>query len=231
MSTHTKTGIWAAAVFIGLAAVASWDATGVTPRVHQDAEGGSSISKVHGSINIRDGGRAGSLKTVNGSVEVGNEAEVERIKVVNGSVRIGKHAIIGGGVKSVNGSVSLADGTRAKGDVATVNGRIRLAPGTVVDGEVSTVNGRMTLSGAEVGSLTTTNGDVELEHGAIVLGDLVVEKPENEGWHFFGKDRPRVVIGEDCEVRGTLRFEQEVELVVADSAKIGEITGVEPERR
>lgn len=231
MNGNSKTGLWVVAALAGFAAALSWNANGVTPSVHYDENGGDSISKVHGSINVPDNGRAGSVKTVNGSVEIGDGAEVQRIKVVNGSIRIGENAVVANEVKSVNGSIRLQDGAHARNDVGTVNGRLNLERGSIVDGDVSTVNGRMELRGAEAGSLTTTNGDIELADGAVIHGDLTVRKPDHEGWSFFGKDRPRVVIGENCEVRGKLVFEQEVELVMADSASIGAIEGVEPVRR
>lgn len=230
MSTTSRNGIWSVAVIAALAVAASWTAQGVGIAVHADSDGGGSISKVHGSINVPASGKAGAVKTVNGSVTIGDGAEVESVKVVNGSVRLREGATVLDRVKSVNGSIELAANARVQGNASTVNGRVELSPGSVVDGEASTVNGRLELRGAEVGALTTTNGDIELADGAVVHGDLTVHKPSNEGWSLFGKDRPRVVIGENCQVRGTLHFEQEVELVVADSASIGEITGVEPAR-
>lgn len=232
MSSNSKNGIWTIAVIGALAVAVSWtvQGSGIGPAVHQDEEGGTSISKVHGSINVPDGGRAGALKTVNGSITVGDGAEVGRIKVVNGSVRIGENSRIQEAVSSVNGSIRLDSGSHAASDVSTVNGRIHQEHDSVVDGEVSTVNGRMELRGAEAGSLTTTNGDIELQAGSVVRGDLTVRKPDQKGWSLFGRDRPRVVIGDNCEVRGELHFEQEVELVVAESASIGAITGVEPVR-
>lgn len=230
MNGNGKTWIWIMAGVFALGAAASWNASGVGTSIHFDSDGGD-YSKVHGSVNVPAGAKAGTVKTVNGSVTIGDGAEVDRVKVVNGSIKIGETAVVHSEVSSVNGSVQLRRNARAESDVTTVNGRMSLDRGAVVAGEVRTVNGRMELDGAEAGSLKTTNGDIELRDGAVVLGDLVVEKPQNKGWNLFGShDRPRVVIGENCEVRGKLHFEQEVELEVADSATIGEITGVQPIR-
>lgn len=232
MSTNSKTGVWFLASIAGLAFAASWavQGTGAGPGVHLDEEGGGSVSRVHGAIKVPAGDHAGALKTVNGSVTVGDDARVERIKVVNGSVSIGRNAVIRDSAESVNGSIGLGEGSRGKGDLSTVNGRIDLARGAAVDGSVSTVNGRLALHGAEVGSLTTTNGDIELTDGAVVRGDVTVKKSDSKGWSLFGGNRPRVTIGDDCKVLGKLHFEQEVELVVAESASIGPVSGMEPVR-
>lgn len=195
-----------------------------------NVEHGDSVSKVHGSIRVGKGERAGALKNVNGSISLDEEAEAESIKVVNGSIRIDENAVVESSVSSVNGSVSLAAGAKVGEDVRTVNGRIRAAEGVAIDGDVESVNGPIELTGATAGSLTTTNGNVELAEGAVVLGDLTVRKPQSVGFQFGKQNRPKIVIGENAEVRGNLHFDQEVELVVHDSATIGEITGVAPVR-
>jgi hypothetical protein len=50
-----------------------------------------------------------------------------------------------------------------------------------------------------------------------------VEKPH--GIHFGRQRIPRIVIGPDASVQGTLRFDREVELFVHPSAKIGPVAG------
>jgi hypothetical protein len=75
------------------------------------------------------------------------------------------------------------------------------------------------------GQVRTTNGDITLSEGATVGGGILVEKPST-GWFSSGKSRiPRIVIGADSVVEGTLVFEREVELFVHPSARIGEVTG------
>ncbi len=231
MSIKRRFGGWTFAVIAGLALAVSWTVQGAGTAVHHDENGGGkSISKVNSAIKVAAGEKAGALETVNGSVTVGDGAEADRIEVVNGKVSVGSEAVIHGDIDSVNGLIDLDGKSRVQGDAGTVNGRIRLAPGARVDGEVSTVNGTISLEGAEAGSLTTTNGDIELADGAVVHGDLTVKEPNSRGWSLFGRDRPRVTIGENCRVQGKLHFEQEVELVVAESASIGEVSGTEPVR-
>lgn len=230
MSNKRHSGAWTLAVIAGLTLAVSWTVQGGGPAVHSDEDGGGSITKVNSAIKVADGETAGALKTVNGSVTVGEGARAERIEVVNGKVRVGSEAVINDDIESVNGAIELGERSRVEGDVGTVNGRVSLAPGARVAGTVSTVNGTLALQGAEAGSLTTTNGDVKLSDGAVVHGDLTVKKPNSRGWSLFGRDRPRVTIGEDCRIQGELHFEQEVELVVAESASIGPVSGVEPVR-
>jgi len=57
-------------------------------------------------------------------------------------------------------------------------------------------------------------------------GDIIVEKPG--GWSFgFRKSRdPRVVIGPNSRVFGTIRLEREVKLYISDTAEVGGVEGV-----
>jgi len=191
----------------------------------------ASISKVNGGIDVQAHGSAGALKNVNGSIRVGEGAQVEVVKSVNGSVTLENGARVSGDVKSVNGGVNVGADAQVGGDLGTVNGHIATQPGTRISGAVKSVNGTMELTGTQAGSIETTNSDIELSDGTVVLGDLIVHKPDS-GWFHFGtqSEPPHIVIGENCEVRGELNFEREVRLEVADSARIGEITGVQPIR-
>lgn len=196
-----------------------------------EIEDGESVSKVNTPIRIGKGESAGSLKNVNGSVAMGEGASADSVKTVNGSISLDEESSVGGSVASVNGSITVERGVTIGGELKSVNGRIRAHEGTVVKGAVESVNGTIDLEGVEAASLTTTNSTVKLSDGTVILGDLTVRKPKSAGFSFGIKQRPEIVIGENCEVRGNLNFEQEVELTVHASAKIGEITGVEPIRK
>ena len=90
---------------------------------------------------------------------------------------------------------------------------------------VSNVNGEITLIGAEVGGdVSTVNGDVTLDDGSTLRGDLVMEKPGGWGW---GKDKrkPTVIIGRNSRVLGRIVLEREVELYIHDTAEVGGVTG------
>jgi hypothetical protein len=55
---------------------------------------------------------------------------------------------------------------------------------------------------------------------------IIVKKPQRSWGLNWGRSRPpRIVIGAGSVVEGTLTFEQEVELYVHDSARVGAITG------
>ena len=54
-------------------------------------------------------------------------------------------------------------------------------------------------------------------------GGILVEKPH--GVHFGRQRTPRIVIGPEATVQGTLRFDREVELFVHPTAKIGTVVG------
>jgi len=202
---------------------------------------GASINK---SIKIGPGEEAGGATSVNGSISVGDEAVVTgNIKTVNGSIRVDSGASIEK-ASTVNGGLRVADGVKAEGlstvngsinvgkngtiedKVSAVNGRITVGDGTSIGGDVSNVNGQIGLSGAEVaGDLTTVNGDIELSDGAVVKGDLVVEKPSNWSWGKEKSRKPRIVIGPGTRVEGTIRLEREVDLFISDSAEVGGVSG------
>jgi len=86
----------------------------------------------------------------------------------------------------------------------------------------------MTLEGARVdGRLKTVNGNITVGADSRVGGGILVEKP---GFSLFGGNRntPKIVIGPNAVVDGTLEFEREVELYVSNSAKIGQVKGAKP---
>jgi hypothetical protein len=217
---------------------------------------GNDISKVNGSVRVSAGETAGDVETVNGSVTIEDGVTAENIETVNGSINIGRNSVVRA-IETVNGGVSLADGARASrvetvngtlrlaesaqvsGDVTAVNGAASLDKGADIAGKLSNVNGKMTLSGGHVGrGLHTVNGDITLGPGSRVEGGILVEKPS---FNLFRSSRrkPRIIIGPDAVVEGTLKFEHEVDLFVSDRAKIGEVqgaraiafTGSEPDRK
>ena len=92
---------------------------------------------------------------------------------------------------------------------------------------VENVNGSIELDGSEVGGdIKTVNGDVDLTDGAVLRGDLVIEKPGGWGWKDNKKRRPRITIGPGSIIEGNIDLEREVELYISESAQVGGVTGV-----
>ncbi|HEV7716110.1 MAG TPA: hypothetical protein VGO53_10970 [Steroidobacteraceae bacterium] len=177
---------------------------------------------INGSVDVPAGATAEGATTINGSVNVGDGAKVGATATVNGGVRIGDN-VTAESAKTVNGGIRIGNGTKISQGVDTVNGGIELGKGADVVGHVMTVNGGIRLNGAHVGGgITTFNGDVELARGSHVEGGIHVEKPE-----FMDTEHhiPRVVIGPDTVVTGTLKFDRTVKLFVNDTAKIGPVEG------
>ncbi|MGI9261599.1 MAG: hypothetical protein ACR2QR_06175 [Woeseiaceae bacterium] len=202
---------------------------------------GASINK---SVKIDAGEEAGGATSVNGSISVGDDATVTgNVKTVNGSIRVDsgasiqKASTVNGGLRladdvraenlsTVNGSINVGENGVIEDDVSAVNGRITVGDGSNVGGDVSNVNGQIGLSGTEVGGdLSTVNGDIELSDGAVVKGDLVVEKPSNWSWGKEKSRKPRIVIGPGTRVEGTIRLERKVDLFISDSAEVGGVSG------
>ena len=76
------------------------------------------------------------------------------------------------------------------------------------------------------GSIETVNGDVTVGVGSHVKGGIRVEKPTGNWGPRMGKPKvPRIVIGPNAVVEGSLVFEREVTLHVHQSARIGKVSG------
>jgi predicted acyltransferase (DUF342 family) len=183
------------------------------------------IDGVLGPVSVGDGESRREANTVNGSVHVGDNAKVGEAVTVNGGVHIGKNVIVGE-VRSVNGRINVGSNTKVRGDVGTVNGGIRLDHGADVSGDVVNINGGITLASTHVGgSIGTVNGDIDVGSGSHVENGIHVE-----GTDSYNSRVPRIVIGPNATVNGTLEFEREVELYVSDTATIGRVVGATPIR-
>lgn len=201
-------------------------------------------ASVNKSVKIPDGGTASGASSVNGSVTVGTYATINGdLETVNGSIRIGEGTTLAD-AETVNGSLRVGDSVRARnletvngkilvggnvtvdGGISAVNGKIEVGAGTQVARDVENVNGQIELSGSRIsGGVKTVNGSVYVVDGAVVRGNLTVEKPNNRGWNWNSK-KPRIVIGPGSTVEGTIYLEQEVELFLSDSATVGGVEGV-----
>jgi len=199
---------------------------------------------VNKSVRIEAGTTVDEASSVNGSVTVGEGATVtDEVSTVNGAIRIESNAVVGD-VSTVNGSLRIADEVKAKSletvngaidvdrgasverGVETVNGSIDIAEGGSVGGDLSNVNGRIEVTAGEVGGdLATVNGDIYLNDGAILRGDLLVEKPGGWGWNNSKRRNPTIVIGPNSKVFGMIRLEREVELYISDRAEVGGVEG------
>ena len=187
------------------------------------AEGGNSLDKVNGSVDVQSGTRAGNASTVNGSIDIGHDAIVDSAETVNGAIDLGSHAHANS-LETVNGGIQIEAAADVAHGASTVNGSLQLDAGSHVGGKLENVNGQISLDHANVdGGIETTNGDVTIGDGSIVRGGLHVDKPHGV---WFGTSRnPRIVIGPNAVVEGDLVFERTVDLLVAPTAKIGKVSG------
>lgn len=184
-------------------------------------------SSVNGSITVGGGAIVtGDVSTVNGTIRVEDSAQIEGAETVNGSLRVGSN-VTARGLETVNGGIRVDENSTIDGGVEAVNGKIRLGKGTRVDRGIQNVNGAIEINGAEIGgNLETVNGDVELMDGAVLRGDLIIERPNNWGWNKDKKRKPRVIVGPGSAIEGTIKLEREVELYISESARVGGVSGV-----
>ena len=181
-------------------------------------------SSVNGSVTVGAGAIVtGEVSTVNGKISIDDNAQVEDVSTVNGAVRVGA-GVHSEGLSTVNGSIRVDENVRVERHVEAVNGSISIDKGSSVGRDVSNVNGKIELSGSQVGGdLSTVNGDVTLDDGAILQGDLIVEKPG--GWSWKKKREPEIVIGPGSRVLGMIKLKREVKLYISDTAEVGGVEG------
>lgn len=182
-------------------------------------------STVNGSITIGEGATVtGGISTVNGSIRIEEGATIRDAETVNGGLRIGDR-VKSQDLSTVNGAIRVAEDVTVNGEISAVNGRIQVGGGSKVANHLGNVNGSIELDGSEVGgNLSTVNGDIELADGAVVKGDLIVEKPGGWGWN-KDSNKPKVVIGPGSRVEGIIRLEREVKLYISESAEVGGVEG------
>jgi len=188
----------------------------------------SGASTVNGSVTVGKGATVtGNVETVNGSIRIEENAVIEDAETVNGSIKIGS-GVKAENIDGVNGAIRIGKNVTITGDVSVVNGMIAVDAGSKIAEDVSNVNGEIRLTGAEVGgNLSTVNGDVALNDGANLRGNLTIEKPAGFNWNKDDDSRmPRVTIGPGSRVGGKIIAEREVELYISDTAEVGGVSGV-----
>jgi cytoskeletal protein CcmA (bactofilin family) len=102
-----------------------------------------------------------------------------------------------------------------------------LDKGSSVASHLSNINGDITLTGSTVGrNVSTVNGDVSVMEGAVIKGDLIVEKPHGFFNGSNNSEPPTIIIGPGSRVEGVIKLEREVTLYISDSAEVGGVEGV-----
>jgi len=210
-----------------LALILSLPATAAINKSVKIEDGGTSngASSVNGSITVGDNATVtGSLSTVNGTIRVGEGARIEEATTVNGSLRVSS-GVKAEDLETVNGAIKVGENVEVDGDVSAVNGSISLKEGSSVTRSLSNVNGDIDLEGSNIGEdVSTVNGDVTLEDGAVIKGDIVIEKPH--GWNNRrGSKDPTITIGPGSRVEGIIRLERKVKLYISETAEVGGVEG------
>lgn len=216
-------------LFVALFALAGTAALPGTALAHDPAAQGhgQDIDKVNSSITAEAGQTYGDLSTVNGGIRIEAGARVEEAETVNGSIRVDGD-VQSRSLSTVNGSIHVGERAQVDGKIETVNGGVFVDRGSRVSRGIETVNGAIGMVDTDLGgNIETVNGDITVGVGSHVKGGILVEKP-NKGWGGLrmGKPKiPRIVIGPNAVVEGSLVFEREVKLYVHSSARIGSVRG------
>ena len=187
------------------------------------------ISKVNGSIQTQSNTTYGDLDTVNGSIQLASNVQARGVETVNGGVRT-EDNVQARNIETVNGAIRAGRNLVISRGLVTVNGGIYVDRGGRIGGGVETVNGSIGLVATQVdGDIETVNGDITVGIDSVVKGGIKVNRP-SFGISLTAPRKPRIVIGPNAVVEGSLVFEREVVLLVHDSAKIGPVTGATPQR-
>jgi len=183
-------------------------------------------SSVNGSVTVGAGATVdGDVETVNGTIRIDENATIRDAETVNGTLRVAM-GVKADSLATVNGAIRIDENVTVDGNVEAVNGSIKVATGSQIARDLSNVNGDIELAGSEIGGdVTTVNGDVELSDGALIKGNLIIEKPGGFNWLGKKSRKPKIVIGPGSEVQGTIRLEREVKLYISESAKVGGVSG------
>lgn len=197
----------------------------------------------NGSVSLGDGARIISVETRNGGIRLSTGVEVQgSVGTRNGAIQGEREVTVGESIGSRNGHVELRTGSSVGGSIATRNGHITLVT-TEVSGSVTGRNGDITLRdrsrvGENVtiilddddgrhrggflglfGSVSYSDvGDIRIESGSHVDGDVIVQLPEG-----YDGEQPTVAINADSRVDGTVRVDHRVRLEIADGARVNDV--------
>lgn len=189
------------------------------------AEESRDISRINQGVTVDNGDRVGDVSSVNGSIQISDGASARKVSTVNGSIDLDNDVVIDS-AHTVNGGIRVGENTAINGSLETVNGGISTEAGTEIEETIETVNGRLRLRDTRVGeNVETSNGDIELLHGSVVEGDVVVRGRRHwwDRFFSFNNREPELTIDADSSVLGDIHLYQEVELNIEQGAMVGEI--------
>lgn len=226
MKSMTKTVFTVGLLVVLIALPAFGASVNKSIKIAAGTESGGATS-VNGSISVGENAVVtGDVKTVNGAIHIAAGASIESATTVNGRIGISDN-VQSESLTTVNGSITVGKSAVVDGSITVVNGRIEINDGSTVSRDISHVNGEIEVSGAEVGGdISSVNGDIDIIHGAVIKGDIKIEKPSSWSWRRLMDRKPRIVIGPGSSVEGVIDLEREVELFISETATVGGVTGV-----
>lgn len=198
----------------------------------------SAQATVNKSIRIADGEHINNnLKSVNGSITIGEECVIRgKSSTVNGSIRVGRSSEVRT-LSTVNGRITVRKNTTVDGRISTVNGSISCESGVEVEDEIKTVNGSVSLDNTGVlEDVTTNNGQVRVENGSRVGGDIIIRKNNNPFRFLFPKRKKiNIYVTDGSVVRGSIiNYDKykDVKVYLDSSSRIeGDVEGAKVIRR
>lgn len=167
----------------------------------------------NGAISAKEGGRFGDVSTRNGSIALGADTRAGEVSSRNGRIDVGPDSEVHS-LETRNGSIEGGTSVRVREGATSRNGSVSFDRGSRIGEDVSTRNGGIYLRGVEAGgSLQSRGGDIRLQAGTEVAGDVRIELGPDDAnvsgflWFFSSKSFPdagEIHVLEGSTVRGDL---------------------------
>ena len=162
-----------------------------------------SVSTVSGDVIIGKKVKVlSSVSSVSGDIEIGAKAKVGDVTAVSGDISIGKGASTDD-IETVSGDIHLYGQNDIHGSVETVSGDVNCKAGSDIQENLSTVSGDIELDDVTLRSdLETVSGDISLFNGAVIEGDIIINRRFNPAFPIQGK--LKVIIDLNSVVMGSI---------------------------
>lgn len=163
------------------------------------------LRTVDGAIYVLDDMRVRDIRNINGVTVVESNGRARNLNAVNGNIRVRGESLVTGHIKNVSGDVMIDGNSNIKGTISTTSGDLTIAN--------SMVNERV----------TTSHGNVSI-HNSRLNGDLMIRNRPN----FFSPQHPKVVIGPNSSIQGSIIAPIKTEILIHTSSSVGGIAGPAP---
>ena len=167
------------------------------------------------------------VELIAGTLKIGDGAHIKgKVEMTAGDLRIGEEVIIDDGLFVTAGKVKIGTGCDIY-RIEMIAGLLETDKGTRIEKELEFVAGKIVLNGTEVGGGITINaGHLILGIGTVIENGIFFENSEVRNEDEDGNEDSQITVKKGAEVKGFIRVEREVDIVVEEGGIIpDEISG------